>query len=97
MKNFDFTDKAERDLEIIIEFTLDQWGKTKANQYINGLEELAQMLAENPDIGINRDVLSTGLLSFPYQSHILFYLKKQSGVTIVRVLHANMDVEKQME
>ena len=52
MPNFIFTDKAEADLADIIDFTLENWGAEKAHKYIDGLEEMVQMLADNPDIGI---------------------------------------------
>jgi len=91
MQTYVFTAEAERDLEKIVDFTVKRWGKSQAVKYIDGLEELAQTLAENPDIGVLRDRLSTGLFSFPYQSHILYYIRKSDGVAIVRVLHSSMD------
>ena len=42
MKTFIFTDKAERDLEKIIDFTIEHWGNLQAVKYIDDLEELAQ-------------------------------------------------------
>ena len=91
MQAYVFTDKAERDLEKIVDFTVKHWSKSQAVKYIDGLEELAQTLADNPGIGVLRDGLSTGLFSFPYQSHILYYIKNSRGIVIVRVLHASMD------
>ena len=70
MASYVFTDKAERDLELIIDYTIENWGPMQAIGYIDGLEEIAQTLADNPDIGFKRDSLSAGLLSFPYQRHI---------------------------
>ncbi len=63
MQTVDFTDKAERDLEEIIDFTVKRWGNSRAVEYIDALEELAQTLVDNPDIGIMRDKLSAGLFS----------------------------------
>jgi toxin ParE1/3/4 len=94
MTSYVFTDKAERDLESIIDYTIEDWGPMQAIGYIDGLEEIAQTLADNPDIGFKRDSLSAGLLSFPYQRYILFYIKKTFGVSIIRVLHASMDSDK---
>jgi len=87
MTTIDFTDKAEHDLERIIDYTIKRWGRSQALEYIDALEELAQVLADNPDIGIDRDKLSPGLHSFPYQSHRLYYVRSSHGVTIIRVLH----------
>jgi toxin ParE1/3/4 len=97
MTSYVFTEKAERDLEKIIDYTVEHWGAFQAIQYIEALEEAAQLLANNPDIGVKRDALSPGLLSFPCQNHILYYLKNSYGVSIVRVLHASMDSLKHIK
>ncbi|MGB5582094.1 MAG: type II toxin-antitoxin system RelE/ParE family toxin, partial [Gammaproteobacteria bacterium] len=82
-----FTDKAERDLEGIIDYTVQEWGVSQANTYLDGLESRAQLLAENPDLGMARETLFEGLLSFPYESHILYYKKHARSIVILRVLH----------
>lgn len=93
---YHFTEKAERDLEDIIDYTVQQWGVSQIDTYLNGLETRAQLLADNPDLGTIRDMLSEGLLSFPYESHILYYMKQLCGITIVRILHQNMDPLKHL-
>jgi len=92
--SYQFTDKAERDLEGIIDYAVQEWGVSQANTYLDGLETRAQLLAENPDIGTARETLFEGLLSFPYESHILYYKKQARGIVIIRVLHQHMDPVK---
>ncbi len=94
MSSYVFTEKAESDLEKIIDYTVEHWGYAQANQYVGGLEEVAQILADNPDIGMIRDDLSSELHSFLYERHILYYITDSYGVCIVRVLHASMDPAK---
>ncbi len=93
---YQFTDKAERDLESIIDYTIQGWGASQANAYLDGLESRAQLLAENPDIGTVRESLYEGLLSFPFERHILYYKKQARGIVIVRVLHQHMDPVKHL-
>ena len=93
---YQFTDKAERDLEGIIDYTVQEWGVSQANTYLDGLQTRAQLLAENPDLGMAREILSEGLLSFPYESHILYYKKHARGIAIVRILHQQMDPVKHL-
>lgn len=93
---YQFTDKAERDLESIIDYTVQEWGASQANTYLDGLETRAQLLAENPDLGMARETLCKGLLSFPYESHVLYYKKHAQGIVIVRVLHQHMDPVKHL-
>ncbi len=96
MADFRFTDSAERDLERIVDYTVENWGQTRAIKYIDGLVDLVGMLAENPSIGVNRDNLFEGFISFPYMIHVLYYTKESKGITIMRVLHQPMDPEKHL-
>lgn len=93
---YQFTNKAERDLGGIIDYTVQEWGVSQANTYLDGLESRAQLLAENPNLGMAREILSGGLLSFPYESHILYYKKHARGIVIVRILHQQMDPVKHL-
>jgi plasmid stabilization system protein ParE len=36
--DYKFAEKAERDLEEIIDYTLQQWGALQTQNYLNGLE-----------------------------------------------------------
>ena len=94
MASYRFTERAEQDLEQIIDYTFAQWSGPQAGQYIDGLGERSQILADNPDLGVRRDEISQGLLGFPYQSHILYYFKQPQGITVVRVLHGRMDPKR---
>lgn len=97
MPVYEFTQTAEADLNDIVDFTLEQWGIQKTHQYIAGLEEMGQTLADNPDIGLNRDNLLDGLCSFPYESHVLYYFRQSHGISIIRVLHKTMEPERHIE
>lgn len=94
MASYHFSDQAEQDLNSIIDYTLAQWGQAQTDKYIDGLEQHCQMLANNPNMGSNRNQLLEGLFSFPYESHVLFYQTQSDGVVIVRALHKNMEPEQ---
>lgn len=96
MPRHKFTHDAEEDLREIVEYSLASWGGPQTIRYIEGLESLAERLAANPKIGINRSALLEGVLSFSYQSHTLFYLEEPFGITILRVLHQRMDVQRHL-
>jgi toxin ParE1/3/4 len=53
------------------------------------------MLSQFPDMGRQREDLSTGLRSFSIKPYIIFYTKITDGIEIVRVLHQSRDVEIQ--
>lgn len=94
MASYHFSDQAEQDLNDIIDYTLAEWGSAQTNKYIDGLEQRCQMLADNPNIGTDRNQLLEGLFSFPYESHVLFYKMQLDGITIIRVLHKHMEPDQ---
>ncbi len=49
----------------------------------DGLEEIIQMLADNPHIGLKRDILKTGLFSFHCLSGQTFaYLRSYLAISL---------------
>lgn len=94
--SYRFTQRAEHDLEEIIDYTLQQWGAHQTNSYIDNLEDQCRLLADNPRLGVRRDEIRDGLFSFPYESHILYYVMDSNDIVIVRVLHQGMDPMKHL-
>jgi len=91
MAAYSLSTKAALDLDRIYEYTILNFGLKQAREYLSGLQERFQDLAENPRYGRIADQLSLGLRRLEYQSHIVFYMPKGKGVLIVRVLHESMD------
>lgn len=96
MPRYKFAALAQKDLVNIINYTVQNWSEAQANKYIDGLETLAANLAKHPTLGTRRDALKKGLFSFPYQSHMLYYISTKSGITISRVLHQHQSIEKNL-
>ncbi|MFT7009934.1 type II toxin-antitoxin system RelE/ParE family toxin [Paraglaciecola sp. MB-3u-78] len=96
MSNYAFTPEALEDLNNIVLYTLTKWGKSQAKNYVDGLNLLASRLAETPLVGRPRSELHDVLYSFPYASHIIYYISSAKGITIIRVLHKNMGTTKHL-
>jgi toxin ParE1/3/4 len=63
---------AEEDLQLIFDYTQQEFGVAQAVLYLEGIEKLLLQLQSNPSQGRNRTEICTGLRSIPYQSHIIF-------------------------
>ncbi|WP_341755171.1 type II toxin-antitoxin system RelE/ParE family toxin [Candidatus Tisiphia endosymbiont of Ptychoptera albimana] len=85
-----FTNSAKRDLEDITDYTLKHWGRQQTIKYLDEIHNKAIALSLNPNIGTLRNDIYPTLLSFPTKKHILYYLKQEYGIIIVRVLHKHM-------
>lgn len=96
MAEYRFTEQAERDLEVINDYSLQHWNARQAHGYLDGLEARCQLLADNPKLGVNRKSIYEGLFSFPYESYVLYYVSESHAIAIVRVLHHSMDPLKHL-
>ena len=52
------------------------------------------LLRDHPLIGRQQSRLLANLRSFPVRNYIIFYIPFESGVEVLRVLHAAQDVER---
>jgi len=88
---FLLTNWATTDLSDIADFTIQTFGIEQARFYRDGLNHCFEILAENPQLGRNATELAANLQRFDYQSHVVFYIPKESHILIVRILHQRMD------
>lgn len=95
MVAYSLSTKAATDLDGIYEYTIITFGLAQARNYLVGLHDCFQMLADNPLYGRSTTELAANLRRLEYQSHIVFYKPKEQGVLIVRVLHQSMDASAQ--
>lgn len=61
-----------------------------------GLHERFQTLAEHPMHGRSADEVVPDLRRLEYQSHVVFYMPKDKGVRVVRVLHESRDAKRHL-
>ena len=94
MRTVKFTRNARQDLISIIDYSVLTWGEAQAAKFIDGLEKLVLTLAQSPLLGRDCSDLGKGLLAFPYEKHQIYYLVQAHGISIVRVLHSNMESNK---
>ena len=94
MARLDFTALAAKDLLEIVRYTKRRWGPQQARRYREELELVLQKVSVMPEIGREREELAPRVRSFVVGSHVGFYVPRRGGITIVRLLHSRMDVER---
>ena len=91
MAKFLLSNRAVADLADIADFTIQTFGIQQARLYRDGFNQCFEILAENPELGRNVAELAPNLKRFEYQSHVVFYIPKETHILIVRILHQRMD------
>lgn len=91
MNRYKISQLAEQDLEDIWVY-LAQNNQIVADKQIANILNRLPMLAQFPDMGQLRDDLGERLRSFPVKPYIIFYIKFDDGIEIVRILHSSRDI-----
>ena len=91
MVSYTLSGEADADIETIAETSWRQWGLARAEEYLLGLHQTFQMLAEFPDLGRDAGRIRPGYRQMETASHTVFYRRSGDGILIVRVLHQRMD------
>jgi toxin ParE1/3/4 len=90
MAIYQLTQDAKADLIEIRRFTVQQWGATQSQKYLSELRHTMQLLAENSSLGKLRPDVGSEVLSFPYASHVIYYMVVESLLVVFGVLHKRM-------
>lgn len=88
----DLRPRALTDLEEIYRFSLEHWGKGRAESYIKKIDEALRQLCDHPRLGQGRGDVLPGILAFRVLSHVIFYRHDQDRIAVIRVLHQAMDL-----
>lgn len=98
MKTYILTLKAEEDIRSIWKYTAEKWDEIQAEIYLSGLEDKIKQAAKSPDtIGLVRDELKKGYMSFLFEHHIIFFKKKTGHIEVIRILHQRMDITERLK
>ena len=65
-----------------------------ARKYLNGLHACFEHLGAYPMLGRRADQVAPGIRRHECQSHVVFYVPGDAGISIARVLHARMDASR---
>ena len=87
---------ARRDLREILNYSVAQHGEAVAESYLREIDEAFARLADYPKIGIARPDLGENLRCLRVREHLMFYEVSPDRVSVLRVLHKAMDVERHL-
>ncbi|WP_163383310.1 type II toxin-antitoxin system RelE/ParE family toxin [Cyclobacterium jeungdonense] len=92
MGRYKFTREATKDLHRIWRHTVRIWSVQQADLYFDQLLEMCQLIADNPDLGSERNFIKPGLRGIKKGRHIIFYMQGIDQIHIIRILHERMDM-----
>lgn len=91
MPEYRLTPAAERDLESIWTYPVQQWGEEQANRYTDFLTAAFAELAQSPETAPACDYIRPGYRRRSVERHMIYFRITNYGIAVVRILHDRMD------
>ncbi len=86
-KKYVFTEYADTQIQEIMQYSIKAFDYKVAHDYLSGLKNTFEMLAENPEIGRNYASAEKGIRRHEHKSHVIFYKMQQNQILIGGVFH----------
>ncbi|MGQ0565302.1 MAG: type II toxin-antitoxin system RelE/ParE family toxin [Gemmobacter sp.] len=80
--------QAEDDLVGIWQYSMREWSETQAERYLAGLDDVFALLAAQPEIARLRRDTAPPVRTHPYRSHVVIFTADETGLQVIRVVHA---------
>lgn len=88
--------KANADISAIWDYTGQEYGIEKADQYIAAFDRAMAMALQFPEMGSDYSAIRKGYRKLISGEHLVFYIPHDDGIEIMRVLHARADISTRL-
>lgn len=92
---YKLSELAALDFTHIYEYTLIHCGESKADEYLDGLEDVFNLLAHSPKIGSECSEYLPNTGRHYHRKHVIYYQTLSNNVFIIRILHQQMEPKVQ--
>ena len=91
MTHIQYQAAAEADLVEAWLQVADDGGPDRADEYISKLQAICELIASQPDIGVDRPDIAKGVRSFPVDRYVIYYEQHGPTLSVLRVWHTAQD------
>jgi toxin ParE1/3/4 len=90
--------EAERDLEKIWIYTIENWSIEQADRYLNLIFDEIEYLCLKPNSGFDFGEIRKGYWRSKVKTHLIFYKvnHKKNELEVIRILHEVMDIDSHL-
>ncbi len=96
MKRYILSRLASADLREISSCSAQEWGRKRANIYLQSIRQAIYRLALTPGLGVACDDVKPRHRKFGIGSHTIFYRTATERIEIIRILHQSMDASRHL-
>jgi len=90
-RSIELSPAALADLDAIWEYSLQNWGESRSETYIRGINAALELVTVNPHMARDAASIRPGLRKYYVGSHVIFFRVNDKHIIVSRILHARMD------
>ena len=87
---------ANADIAGIWDYTAQEYGPERADQYVSAFDRVMAMALQFPEIGSDFSDIRKGYRKLTSGEHLIFYIAHADGIEVMRVLHSRADVSARL-
>lgn len=88
----ELTERALADVREIERYSVEKWGRTTANQYLDDIAAAFDRFIENSEILSLEPNFAPGLYFYRVRKHVLVCDYNEPRVVVLTILHTSMDL-----
>ncbi|HAM10464.1 MAG TPA: hypothetical protein DCP74_09380 [Bacteroidales bacterium] len=96
-KIFYLTRRAFLDIQKIYEYSQENWGKIKANEYVENIYKNFDKISNTIELSELRKNRSNPFLMYPSDKHYIVYEPFKDGIIIITVINQVRNIENIMQ
>lgn len=91
------TERAINDLRAIESFSVERWGETVADRYLDDIEASLSRCSQNPGLLVSRSELSPRLKFYVVNKHLLVCDVTDECIVVLTIAHSSPDLLTRLE
>ena len=95
-RSIELSPKALADLNAIWDYSVENWGETRSQAYVRGINAALELVAANPHVARDAGSIGPGLLKYSVGSHVIFFRLNDKQIVVSRILHSRMDFPRHL-
>ena len=96
LKRLLLTDRCLQDIAVIEQYSIAQWGRKTANQYLRAINDALKRIQANPELLQQEPGFHELLRFYRVNKHVLVCDLEANDIIVLTVFHASMDIPSRL-
>ena len=92
---YEISRRAAEDIEDIVVYTLEHFGRGQVDEYTLGLYHSFELLKDNPKLG--KSIAGGSVRRYVYRMHHIYYEVRDEVIRIAHIRHTSQDLPAEWE